>query len=387
MAKILVFDTNPVSRRFVVALLRNHGNSVRDVGDPREALMLVREECPDLMIVDIAAPDMDGCRFVVQMRCEPGLPQPRVLMRAVAGVEAEARALAHAFGASFVVKPTNPELLLATVSATLGEPAPPRRGPPADKPSAETLVQPIARLLRRVAERSAQLEVARTALDLEIKKRIWAEHDLMHATQRLHDQAVRDSVTGLYNRRFLEESLDREISRARRYGHTLALMVFDVDHFREFNDTLGHTAGDAILSSVGECMLSLSRREDLVARHGGDQFALMMVNASREIAWQRAELIRQRARSLEAGGNDQRLGPVTLSVGIALLPEHGDSAQALLQAADAALLRSKQAGRNRVAIAEGAGRAQQPTGAELGTAVSAQAAAAAAPARKAGEPA
>jgi diguanylate cyclase (GGDEF)-like protein len=385
MAKILVFDTNSVSRRFVVGLLRNHGNSVRDVGDPLEALMLVREECPDLMIVDIAAPDMDGCRFVVQMRCEPGLPQPRVLMRAAAGVEAEARALSHAFGASFVVKPTNPELLLATVSATLGEPAPPQRGPPADKPSGETLVQPIARLLRRVAERSAQLEVARTALDLEIKKRIWAEHDLMHATQRLHDQAMRDSVTGLYNRRFLEESLAREVSRARRYGHTLALMMFDVDHFREFNDTLGHTAGDAILSSVGECMLSLSRGEDLVARHGGDEFALMMVNASREIVWQRAELIRRRTRSREVGGNDRQLGPVTLSVGIALLPEHGDSAETLLQAADEALLRSKQAGRNRVSIGEGAGAAQQPTGAELRPALSARGAAATLPARKAGD--
>ena len=374
MANILVFDTNSVSRRFVVALLRNHGNSVRDVGDAAEALTLVREECPDLMIVDIAAPDMDGCRFVVQMRCEPGLPQPRVLMRAVAGVEAEARALAHAFGASFVVKPTNPELLLATVSATLGEPAPPQRGPPADRRSAETLVQPIARLLRRVAERSAQLEVARTALDLEIKKRIWAEHDLMHATQRLHDQAVRDSVTGLYNRRFLEESLAREVSRARRYGHTLALMMFDVDHFREFNDTLGHTAGDAILKSVGECMLSLSRGEDLVARHGGDEFALMMVNASREIVWQRAELIRQRARSLEIGGNYQQLGPVTLSVGIALFPDHGDGAQAVLKAADEALLRSKQAG-----------AAQQPTGAELRPALSARDAAATLPAPSAGD--
>jgi diguanylate cyclase (GGDEF)-like protein len=374
MANILVFDTNSVSRRFVVAQLRNHGNSVRDVGAAAEALTLVREECPDLMIVDIAAPDMDGCRFVVQMRCEPGLPQPRVLMRAVAGVEAEARALAHAFGASFVVKPTNPELLLATVSATLGEPAPPQRGPPADRPSAETLVQPIARLLRRVAERSAQLEVARTALDLEIKKRIWAEHDLMHATQRLHDQAVRDSVTGLYNRRFLEESLAREVSRARRYGHTLALMMFDVDHFREFNDTLGHSAGDAILKCVGECMLSLSRGEDLVARHGGDEFALMMVNASREIVWQRAELIRQRARSLEIGGNYQQLGPVTLSVGIALFPDHGDGAQAVLKAADEALLRSKQAG-----------AAQPPTGAELRPALSARDAAATLPALSAGD--
>src|SRR5207244_12928942 len=171
-----------------------------------EALTLVRDECPDLLIVDIAAPDMDGCRFVVQMRCEPRLPQPRVLMRAVAGVEAEARALAHAFGASFVVKPTNPELLLATVSATAGDRAPPQRGPPADGQPGETIAQPSARLLRRVAERSAQLEVARTALDLEIKKRIWAEHDLIHATQRLDDQAVRDPVTGLYNRRFLEEA-------------------------------------------------------------------------------------------------------------------------------------------------------------------------------------
>src|ERR1700756_1121591 len=225
MAKILVFDTNSVSRRFVVAQLRNHGNSVRDVGDAAEALTLVREECPDLMIVDIAAPDMDGCRFVVQMRCEPGLPQPRVLMRAVASVEAEARALAHAFGASFVIKPTNPELLLATVSATLCEPAPQERGAGAAREWVDMQVQPIARLVRRVAERSAQLEVARTALDLEIKKRIWAEHDLMHATQRLHDQAMRDSVTGLYNRRFLEESLDREVSRARRHGHTLALMM------------------------------------------------------------------------------------------------------------------------------------------------------------------
>ncbi|TLY79388.1 MAG: response regulator, partial [Gammaproteobacteria bacterium] len=96
MANILVLDTNSVSRRFVVALLRNHGHAVREVGDAAAALTLVREECPDLLIIDIAAPDMDGCRFVVQMRCEPRLPQPRVLMRAVAGVEAEARALAHA---------------------------------------------------------------------------------------------------------------------------------------------------------------------------------------------------------------------------------------------------------------------------------------------------
>src|SRR6266481_2523527 len=127
MANILVFDANPVSRSLVASLLRNHGNRVRDVGDADEALTLARLARPDLLIIDIATPDTDGCKFVVRMRCDPSLPQPRVLMRAVASVEAEARALTQAFGASFVIKPTNPELLLATVRATLGEPAPQER--------------------------------------------------------------------------------------------------------------------------------------------------------------------------------------------------------------------------------------------------------------------
>src|SRR5207248_8235800 len=321
MSSILIFDVNSASRRLIAALLRNLGNRVRDVGDADEALRLVRLERPDLLIQAPATPEIDGGKLAVRMRCDPSLPQPRVLVRAVAGVEVEARSLAHVFGAAFVIKPTNPELLLATVSATLGEPAPQEAARVADQQSVELLVQPIVRLLRRVAERSAQLEVARTALDLEIKKRIWAEHDLVHANRRLHDQAMRDSVTGVYNRRFLEESLAREKVRAQRHGHTLAVMMINVDHFREFNDTLGRTAGDAILRSIGQCVVSLSRAEDLVARYDGDEFALVMANAPRQIVRQRADLIRQRARSLEVGHNDPQLGPITVSVGVAIFPE------------------------------------------------------------------
>src|SRR5213082_4150637 len=352
MANILVFDVNSASRRLIAALLRNHGNRVRDVGDADEALRLVRLERPDLMIMDVAAPDIDGCKLAVRMRCDPSLPQPRILVRAVASVEVEARSLAHVFGAAFVIKPTNPELLLATVSATLGEPAPQEAARVVDQQSVELLVQPIVRLLRRVAERSAQLEVARTALDLEIKKRIWAEHDLVHANRRLHDQAMRDSVTGVYNRRFLEESLAREKVRAQRHGHTLAVMMINVDHFREFNDTLGRTAGDAILRSIGQCVVSLSRAEDLVARYDGDEFALVMANVSRQIVWQRADLICQRTRNLQIGHNDPQLGPITVSVGIAIFPEDGASTQAVLEAADQALISSKRAGRNGVAMRE-----------------------------------
>lgn len=351
MANVLLFDPRPTGRHVAASTLRKRGHAVVMVGAADEALRLLRLNRPDLLIVDIAAPDSDGCRFAMQTRCQLGVPRPRVLMRAAASLEAEARALAHAFGASFAVKPTDPELLLAVVEAALREPPPVDAGPELDADVVDMLTQPIVRLTRRVAERGAQLEVARTALDLEIRKRIWAEQDLMRANLRLQDQAMRDAVTGLHNRRFLEESLKHEETRAKRHRHALAIMMIDVDRFKEFNDTLGHLAGDAILQSVGKCLLSVSRGEDIVARYGGDEFALMMADTSKETARRRAELIRQRVHSLEVGLNGSKLGPVTLSVGIAMLPEHGDTAEAVLRAADEALLRSKQAGRNLVIVA------------------------------------
>ena len=350
MSNILILDAHSGSRQFVASTLRKHGHCVVHVGDADEALKLARVERPELLIIDIATPDVDGCRFAMRTRCQLGAPRPRVLMRAAASLEAEARALAHAFGASFVVKPTDSELLLAVVEAALREPPPADSGPALDTRAVDVLMQPMVRLTQRVAERSGQLEVARKALDLEIRKRICAEQELMRANLRLQDQAMRDTVTGLHNRRFLEESLLHEELRAKRYGHTLAILMMDVDRFKEVNDTLGHVAGDAILKSVGQCLLAVSRGEDIVARYGGDEFALMMANTSQETAGRRAELIRHRVHSLEIGQNGSQLGPVTLSVGIAMLPEHGDTAGAVLCAADEALLRSKQEGRDRIVV-------------------------------------
>jgi diguanylate cyclase (GGDEF)-like protein len=352
MANILIVDPNPINRRFLSRLLRSQGHSVQHAGEGEQALTLVRLEYADLLIADVANADVDGCRFVVQIRCDAGLRQPRLLIRALADIEVEARSLAHALGASFVVKPTDSELLLATVNAALSEPAPARATGTRGDATLGRALRSITRLMRRVAESRAQLEVARSALDLEIKKRIWAEQDLTQANRQLHEQAMRDTVTGLHNRRFLEASLLREESRAKRVGRNLALMMIDVDHFKEFNDRLGHAVGDAILRSVGQCMRAVSRGDDIVVRYGGDEFVLMMSNASQEVVWQRAQLIRQRARSLEIGVDGQQLGPVTLSVGIALFPDHGDTTQVVLQAADEALLRSKQSGRNRVSMGE-----------------------------------
>lgn len=350
MASILILDTlSSTSGRFLASILRKHGHHLLHCRDADEALSVVRLERPDLMIVDIATPDIDGCRFLMQVRL--GLPRPRMLLRAAGEVEAEARALAHAFGASFIVKPATPEVLLAVVSAALGEPPPADLAGAVEGRAVDMLLSPIVRLTRRVAESTARLDVARTALDLEIRKRIWAEQELNHANLRLQDQAMRDAVTGLHNRRFLEESLSHEENRAKRYGHALAIMMIDVDHFKQFNDTLGHVAGDAILRSVGECMMSVSRGEDIVARYGGDEFALLMSNASQDTARRRAELIRERVYTLEVSTNgSQQLGPVTLSVGIAVMPDHGGTAEAVLHAADEALLTSKKTGRDRIVI-------------------------------------
>ena len=355
LAAVLVVDASAVNRRFVVTLLRNHGYRVLEAADGEEALRLARAERPELVLADVFSPDMAGCEFILQMRCDAGLAQPRVLLRAADSLEAETRALAHAFGASFVAKPANPEMLLAVVAATLAEPAPAGWARAPDSQSLGMLVQPIVKLARRVAERNAQLEVARTALDLEIKKRIWAEQELTQANRLLHQQAMRDPVTGLHNRRYLDESLPREVSRAKRHGRPLAIMMIDIDRFKEINDTLGHISGDAVLRAVGQCLVAASRGEDIVARYGGDEFALVMAHAAPQIVGQRAELLRQGVRRLSLGGErGPQLGPVTLSVGIAVFPDHGDNGESVLQAADAALLRSKNAGRNRVTIGEAA---------------------------------
>ncbi|HEY8068134.1 MAG TPA: diguanylate cyclase [Burkholderiales bacterium] len=351
MATFLIVDAVPADRRFVASLLRSRGHRVLEAPDDEEAIKLVRSERPDLMLVDILAPGMDGCQFVLKVRSDPGLVQPRLLLRTIASSEAEVRALAHAFGAAFALKPTNPEMLIAVVNSVLSE-VPPRPG--GENPEMSPmglLLQPVIKLVRRVAERNAQLEVARTALDLEIKKRIWAEQELMQANRLLRDQAMRDVVTGLHNRRYLEESLPREEARARRTGQPFAVMMVDVDHFKTFNDTLGHAAGDTVLRGVGQCIASLARGEDIAVRYGGDEFVLV-IQATQQIVWQRAEALRQSVRKLEIGRNGQQFGPVTLSVGMALFPDQGESGQAVLHAADAALIRSKREGRDRVIMGE-----------------------------------
>jgi diguanylate cyclase (GGDEF)-like protein/PAS domain S-box-containing protein len=170
--------------------------------------------------------------------------------------------------------------------------------------------------------------------------------------EALRTQSIRDPLTGLYNRRYLEEMLDREIRRAVRAEQALGLLMLDLDHFKKFNDTYGHDAGDTVLRHGAALVAKNIRAEDFVCRFGGEEFVVILPTANLSAACARAESIRSKLREATVLHQGQSLGMVTVSVGVAALPEHGSSPKELLEAADAALYRAKRDGRDRVAAAE-----------------------------------
>ena len=169
--------------------------------------------------------------------------------------------------------------------------------------------------------------------------------------ETLRQQSIRDALTGLYNRRYLEESLPREIARSERRGQGLAVLMIDLDHFKAFNDKHGHDGGDALLAAFGGLLQAHCRNEDIPCRFGGEEFTLILPEATQEVATTRAQALLAATEALEVTHHGVALSKVTISVGLAMLPAHGTTATALVGAADAALYRAKAEGRNRLRVA------------------------------------
>ncbi len=167
----------------------------------------------------------------------------------------------------------------------------------------------------------------------------------------LRSQSIRDPLTGLFNRRYMEESLERELRRAERNDGCVTLLMLDIDHFKQFNDTFGHQGGDTLLLALGDALNQRTRGQDVVCRYGGEEFVLILVGASIDSACKRAELLREELKQLTVQHAGQTLGRITLSIGISAFPGHGTTAEELLRAADQALYRAKTEGRNRVVVA------------------------------------
>jgi diguanylate cyclase (GGDEF)-like protein/PAS domain S-box-containing protein len=180
----------------------------------------------------------------------------------------------------------------------------------------------------------------------------------MNLRETLRAQSICDPLTGWYNRRYMEETLEREIRRAARNKRPLAVIMLDVDNFKEFNDSFGHEAGDVALQNLCQMLRTHVRSEDVACRYGGDEFVLVLPDTSAELAAQRAEEMRSAVGHVEVQYHGQLLRPMTLSFGIATFPADGRTSNHLLRASDIALFRAKTEGRDRVRSHE---QASEPT--------------------------
>jgi diguanylate cyclase (GGDEF)-like protein len=189
--------------------------------------------------------------------------------------------------------------------------------------------------------------------DLSIKTTFAGQVGLSIANIRLREalrtQSVRDALTGL----------EREVRRAARAAQSLGILMIDLDHFKSFNDTYGHDAGDAVLRETGQFLAKGIRAEDFVCRFGGEEFVVLLPTADMDASRARAERLRSKMREQNVMYQGKSLGMITISVGVASFPQHGMSPKELMAAADAALYEAKRGGRDQVAVASAKAAAEE----------------------------
>ena len=201
----------------------------------------------------------------------------------------------------------------------------------------------ILGITRNVSERKAA-EAALRESNLRLQEQL---REIERLQAALREQAVRDSLTGLYNRRYLDETLEREVARARREGNPLSLVMMDIDHFKNVNDTYGHQVGDEVLRLLSATLLADIRTEDVACRYGGEEFLILLPSMPLAAALERAETWCAEVAALEVRHGGFQL-QFTVSLGVASYPEHGKTPDDLTRCADQALYRAKAEGRNRV---------------------------------------
>jgi diguanylate cyclase (GGDEF)-like protein len=322
---VLVVDDEDSARFIARASLEHAGLAVEEAANGREGVDAFERLRPDLILMDVMMPQMDGYAACAAIRSLPGGGLVPVLMM-TGGHDVESIRKAYLAGATdFTTKPINGTLLghratyLIRAGRAFGE---------LHRAEAEN-----RELLQALSRKNEELERFNMAL--------W-------------DQATHDGLTGLYNYRYFQEALSREIARSARYGKPLSLILLDVDSFKKYNDDHGHQMGDDVLSGIGEILLRRIRKSDIAARYGGEEFVVLLPEAGREYGMRIAEELRETIAGHTFHGREtQSRTIVTASFGMAVFPEDGSDPSSMIRVADRTMYLAKQAGGNRLHPAAG----------------------------------
>ncbi|KAF0111768.1 MAG: PAS/PAC and GAF sensor-containing diguanylate cyclase [Chloroflexi bacterium] len=208
------------------------------------------------------------------------------------------------------------------------------------------------KLLRTLEKQSAEGLMMKRQLSETVAEHAALALVNLGLQETLRYQAIRDPLTGLFNRRYMEETFMRELDRAARRKAALSVIMLDIDHFKSFNDTYSHPAGDAVLIELGELLKKNFRGEDIPCRYGGEEFLLILPEASLDDTLRRTEKLHSEIQRMNVRYQEESLPAITVSIGVASFPEHGETIESLLSAADSALYRAKNEGRNRFVVAQ-----------------------------------
>ena len=306
-AKVLLVEDDPIQASATKEILSKLGYEVLWAEDGINAIKLVKSQKPDIVLLDVILPGMDGyevCRWLKLEETTKGIP---IIMLTVKKELSDKISGLHIGADDYLPKPYNELELNARIYA----------------------------LLRT------------KALQDELKLKNRQLEDLL---DKVNFMAITDSLTGLYNRRRFLDVLTNEYERAKRYGTPFSLVMLDIDYFKKINDNFGHVVGDTVLKEISEILLKGIRDIDTAARYGGEEFMLILPNTDKDHARIVAERIRQAIETYDFIGLDRK---ISASIGISGMPDASIADEdRLIRCADFGLYRAKQLGRNRTVVAE-----------------------------------
>lgn len=309
---ILIVDDEETLRCVMSQVLSADGFVVAEAETGEDALESFRKSRHPVVITDIRMAGMSGIELLNEIK-KYNPETEVVIITSHASLDSAVSAL-RAGAYDYLIKPFESLDLISAVA-----------GRAADK----------ARLVAQNRELLAQLTQA--------------NQELKEANSALKEMAVRDGLTSLYNHRYFQEALARELARARRYQKECSVIFMDVDNFKIYNDTNGHPEGDRLLSTLSALISAHLRCTDLAARYGGEEFVLLLPETQKESALRIAEEVRVKVEGHDfRGGETQPLGRVTVSLGVASFPQDGNDPSAVVESADRMLYRAKHGGKNRV---------------------------------------